>query len=133
MKHSTRIFFSPLGRTIAILAASLLTTPAIAETVYKSVDKGGEVTFSDEPPANAVNVEKLHVQPAPTESQQHESMERAKRMESQANEMGEASAGRAAQRQPVQQQQEQEVQPVETYQDVDPHRRPLIREGARRR
>jgi hypothetical protein len=130
MKHSTRIFFSPLGRTIAILAASLLTTPAFAETVYKSVDKGGEVTFSDEPPANAVNVEKLNVQPAPTESQQHESMERAKRMESQANEMGEASAGRAAQRQPVQQ---QEVQPVETYQDVDPHRRPLIREGARRR
>lgn len=130
MKHSTRIFFPPLGRTIAILAASLLSTPAFAETVYKSVDKGGEVTFSDEPPANAVNVEKLNVQPAPTESQQHESVERTKRMESQANEMGNASAGRAAQRQPVQQ---QEVQPLETYQDVAPHRRPLIGEGARDR
>ena len=130
MKHSTRIFFTPQGRTIAILAASLLTTPAFSETIYKSVDKGGEVTFSDEPPANAVNVEKLNVQPAPTESQQHESMERAKRMESQANEMGAASA---AHRQPVPQLQEPEVQPVETYQDVDPHRRPLIREGTRRR
>jgi len=39
------------------MVALLLATPAIAQTVYKSVDGQGNVTYSSEPPPDAVQVE----------------------------------------------------------------------------
>jgi len=109
------------NKTVFILAICLFSTGAVAEKIYRSVDEKGEVTFSDEPPPTAVDVEQVEVQPAPTEAEHRESVERVKRMESQADEMGAARAERTPQ---APQQLPEEVQPTETIQNYDdPYRR----------
>ena len=75
-------------RTAVFLVACCLVQGAHAETIYRSVDKNGEVTFSDEPPPAGVNVEQIEVQPAPTESEYRESVEQMQRMEPQAGGTG---------------------------------------------
>ena len=124
-------------KTVFILAICLYSTGAVAEKIYRSVDQQGEVTFSDEPPPNAMDVEQVEVQPAPTEAERRESVEQMKRMESQADELGAARTERTPQ--PPQQLPE-EVEPTETIQhDADPvdlyarePRRDIIREGGER-
>jgi hypothetical protein len=116
MNYSARLFF------ISICLAS---TSVIAEPVYKSVNDKGEVTFSDSPPPAAVDVQQIQVQPAPTESQLKEGQAREQRINSQANEMGAASAQRQQDRQQEAKQQApaEEVQPVESYNTNYPDRR----------
>ena len=104
------------------IVISLLTTSVVAQPLYKSVNSQGEVTFSDKPLPNAVEVQEIQVQPGPTEAQQRESTESLRRIESQANDLGTANAERAQQRKDVQQQAQQqtkdnEVQPITGYND----------------
>ena len=123
-----------LKNTAFILAICLFSSGAVAEEIYRSIDKQGEVTFSDEPPPNAVDVEQVEVQPAPTEAERRESIEQMKRIESQADELGAARTPQAPQQLP------EEVEPTETIQhDADPvdlyarePRRDIIREGGER-
>lgn len=122
---------------VFILAICLFSTGAVAEKIYRSVDKQGEVTFSDEPSPTAVDVEQVQVQPAPTEAEHRESVEQMKRIESQADEMGAARAERTPQ---APQQLPEEVEPTETTQHYDDGvdlyprepRRDIIREGGER-
>ena len=87
-----------------------------AETLYKSVNDRGEITFSDSPPENAAHVQEVQVQPAPTEQQHRESMEREKMIKAQANELGAANAARAQERkEQAPQEMPQAVEPVESY------------------
>jgi len=100
----------------------MFTTCVVAQPLYKSVNEQGEVTFSDKPVPNTVEVQEIQVQPGPTEAQQRESAERLKRIESQANDLGTANAERAQQRKDAQQQTQQqakenEVQPITGYND----------------
>ena len=111
MIYPARIFF--------IVFSCVAATTVTAETLYKSVNDKGEVTFSDSPPENADRVEQIQVQPAPTEQQQRESMERESRIKNQANEIGNANASRAEERAAAEPQQEPKaVEPVETYNRV---------------
>jgi len=108
-----------LARIFFIVFSCVAATTVTAETLYKSVNDKGEVTFSDSPPENADRVEQIQVQPAPTEQQQRESMERESRIKNQANEIGNANASRAEERAAAEPQQEPEVvEPVETYNRV---------------
>lgn len=93
-----------------------------AQSLYKSVNDQGEVTFSDSPPDNAAEIEKIEVQPGPTEAQRREGAERAKQIESLANDLGESNTQREQQRiearqQAQQQAQENKVQPIGEYND----------------
>ena len=102
------------------IAVSLFATSVIAQPLYKSVNGRGEVTFSDSPQPNAILVKEVKVQPGPSEAQQQESIERVKRIESQASDLGAANAERAQQRKDAQLQSQQqakdtEVQPVTDY------------------
>ena len=109
MTYSLKIFFILFSCAAASVAA---------ETLYKSVNDKGEVTFSDSPPENAAKVETIQVQPAPTEQQLRESMEREKMIEAQANELGAANAARAREREqsaPAPQKIPEAVEPVQTY------------------
>jgi long-subunit acyl-CoA synthetase (AMP-forming) len=104
------------------IAVSLMATSGVAQPLYKSVNEQGEVTFSDSPPPSAVEVQEIQLQPGPSEAQQQESIERAKRIESQASDLGDANAARAQQRkdaqwQSQQQARETEVQPLTDYND----------------
>ena len=107
MTYSLKIFFILFSCAAASVAA---------ETLYKSVNDKGEVTFSDSPPENAAKVETIQVQPAPTEQQQREGMEREKMIEAQANELGAANAARAKEREDQQPQEvPQAVEQIESY------------------
>ena len=107
MTYPAKIFFILLACTAASVAA---------ETLYKSVNEKGEITFSDSPPENAAHVQQIEVQPAPTEQQQREAMEREKMIEAQANKLGTANAARAQEReQQAPQEIPEVVAPVQTY------------------
>jgi hypothetical protein len=108
-----------LARIFFIVFSCAAATTATAETLYKSVNDKGEVTFSDSPPENAERIEQIQVQPAPTEQQQRESMERESRIEKQANEIGNANASRAEERAEAEPQEVPDpVEPVESYNRV---------------
>ena len=105
---------------ICCIVISIFASGVVAQPLYKSVDEHGEVTFSDSPPPNAVDVQEIQLQPGPSAAQQRESAERVKRIESQANDLGAANAERAQQRKEAQAQQqvkENEVQPITGYND----------------
>ncbi len=40
----------------------LLASPTIAQKIYKSVDKDGNVTYSTTPPPDAVSIEEIHIE-----------------------------------------------------------------------
>jgi hypothetical protein len=120
MKKLPAVFYTSPGTSILLIAALLFANASVAEKVYKSTNAQGQVIFSDEPPPNAVSVEQIDVQPVPTDAQHRESMERIKRMESQADEMGAARQERS--QQPVKPfPQTTAEQPVgtRTYSDYD--------------
>jgi len=97
MKKLPVVFYMSPGIPVLMIAALLFANGSIADPIYKSTNAQGQVIFSDEPPPNAVNVEQIKVQPAPTEAEHRESVERTKRMETRANEMGTARQGRSQQ------------------------------------
>ena len=68
--------------TIAIISL-VWTCTATADAVYKSVDAQGRVTYSSTPPLDAPKemVEEVSIAPGPTEQQQQEAMERAKKVQ----------------------------------------------------
>ena len=110
-----KILLSMCGMAICLFASGV-----IAQSLYKSVNEQGEVTFSDSPPPNAVEVQEIQRQPGPSEARQRESAARVKRIESLANDLGSANAERAQQRKDAQAQAQQrthenEVQPVVDY------------------
>ena len=127
MKKLPAVFYMPPGISILMIAALLFATTSVAEPIYKSTNAQGQVIFSDEPPPNAVNVEQIEVQPAPTDAEHRESMERVKRMESQANEMGAARQERSQQSdKPAPQTPEEQPVGTHTYSDYDNARRRAI-------
>ena len=81
-------------RTFCMLLLALLAVTAAAEQIYKSVDAEGNVTFSSEPPADAVNVDEVKVQPGPSDAARQAARERVQVQESTASELGEARASR---------------------------------------
>ena len=100
------------------LMLTLLAGTAAAEQIYRSVDADGNVTFSNQPPANAVSVDEVSVQPGPSEAAQREARERMQRQESTANELGEARARRTQQQpqaSPAVPEPVEQVEPVNQY------------------
>jgi Domain of unknown function (DUF4124) len=96
--------FTHTVRTGCLLLLALLAGTTSAEQIYRSVDADGNVTFSNQPPANSVTVDQVDVQPGPSEAAQREAQERMQRQEATANEMSEARARRTqeqAQSKPV--------------------------------
>jgi hypothetical protein len=77
---------------------ALLAGTAAAEQIYKSVDAEGNVTFSNEPPAGAVNVDQVKLQPGPSDAAQQAARERVRAQEATASELGEARASRTPQK-----------------------------------
>jgi hypothetical protein len=93
MSRFTRTVRTGCGLLLAMLAGT-----AAAEQIYRSVDAEGNVTFSNQPPANSVTVDQVSVQPGPSDAAQQEAQERMQRQEATANEMSEASARRVQQK-----------------------------------
>lgn len=75
---------------LRILACTLLPAalalPAAAQTVYKSVDEQGNVTYSGEPPPTdeAARVKEIELPAGPSEQDQAEAIQRMREMEARA-------------------------------------------------
>lgn len=81
----TKRMTNPVLRSYATAVFLLLAgvfgidSPAICETVYKSVDAAGNVTYSTDPPAESVETRPVSVLPPPSAAQRQE----AERLEQQ--------------------------------------------------
>ena len=69
-------------KRIRILALCLVGFSVVvsAETVYRSVDAEGNVTFSSQPLQDAKEVEQVEIAPGPSEESQKEAMQRQQRL-----------------------------------------------------
>jgi len=86
-----------LVRTGCLLMLVMLAGTAAADQIYRSVDADGNVTFSNQPPANAVTVDEVSVQQGPSDAARREARERIRQQEAAATDMSEARASRARQ------------------------------------
>lgn len=55
-----------IKRCICFLLLAMAPLLATSETVYRTVDESGRVTFSDGPATDAVNIEKVEIPPGPS-------------------------------------------------------------------
>jgi hypothetical protein len=87
--RSTRVIrfdlrFLPMKQLAKPLFLALAALPPIgaagADTLYKSIDETGQVTYSSQPPKDAVEVEALQVAPGPSEEEIEKAAERAQRV-----------------------------------------------------
>ena len=81
--------FAHTALTSCVLMLVVVAGTATAENIYRSVDANGNVTYSNKPPANAVNVNKVSIQPGPSDAEQREAQERLQRQETTPNAMSE--------------------------------------------
>jgi hypothetical protein len=105
-----RNFRKLVGSTAIVLTSGLLAGAAVADTIYKSVDAQGNVTFSNTPPPAGVEAQQIELQPGPTPAEQQQSVEEEQNLEAQSNEIPEEESA------PEQEPEEPEVQPVTEYQ-----------------
>jgi hypothetical protein len=84
-KRSTAVFgtIRLYGVPLVLIAGSL----AAQTPVYKSIDAEGNVSYSSRPPESAAGVERVPLDPAPTESQRQQAEERVREMEQAAARM----------------------------------------------
>jgi Domain of unknown function (DUF4124) len=73
--------------TAITLSTSLLCAAAMAETIYKSVDAEGNISFSNTPPPAGVEAQQIELQPGPTPAEQQQSTEQMQNLEEQSNAM----------------------------------------------
>jgi len=73
-------------RVLPLLLATLLLQTAHADTIYKSVDSAGNVTYSSTPP-EGVKSQRLDVLPPPTEEEVRQAKARVKQAEEKSGEM----------------------------------------------
>jgi Domain of unknown function (DUF4124) len=131
--------FAHTVRTVCVLMLAMLAVTATAENIYRSVDADGNVTFSNQPPANAVTVDEVSVQPGPSDAAQREAQERLQRQETTANEMREVRERRLQQQQaakpaaPESVDREDPINQYYGYPDPDTARRDQVRDRLQRR
>ena len=106
LKWTAIVEFGETSPSTLVAAAVLLavaSATATAQTVYRSVDSEGNVTYTDQPPApNAGKVEEVDVQAGPSDEAQREARERAQRDQDKANQMRDAREDRDQQQQVAQ-------------------------------
>jgi hypothetical protein len=90
------------------LTSGLLLDSAVAETIYKSVDADGNVTFSNIPPPAGVQTQQLDVPSGPTPAEQQQSIETEQNLETMSNEIPVET--------PATEQELPVVQPITEYQ-----------------
>ena len=71
---------------------------AAAETIYKSVDAEGRVTYSSEPPEKAVETQTMTLPKAPSETDQQEAIEREQELKKAADKVTSERAAETSQR-----------------------------------
>ena len=101
-------------RLFVLSAVLLLPLPGLAEdTVYKSIDDSGNVTYSAEPPKDAATSESVQIPPGPPEQATKEALERARDMQQEANTRYDAAMQRRQQEAEARTKAQEEAQAAE--------------------
>ncbi len=95
--------------TIFLTLLMLLPLGAGAEQIFRSVDRQGHVTFSDEPLQNAVDVDTVKLPEEPSEAEISRAQERVKQTEALADKMRQQRLPQEAANRQQQKEQEQET------------------------
>ena len=112
MKYLTGNIRGMLCLTCLVLTTGLLLERATAETIYKTVDAKGNITFSNTPPPEGTNAQQIELPAGPTPAQVQESQQEEQNLENTANDMDSGeNAG-----EPRPQEDEQPVEPTMEYQ-----------------
>ena len=83
----------------AALALALAVGGAGAETIYKSVDAAGRVTYSTTPPGGAAQVQPVSVPPEPSDRDVQDALERRQELEQAGAQLEQERAAERARRQ----------------------------------
>ena len=105
---------STIIRVLPSLAAVALTTglsaaAAGADTIYKTIDAQGNVTFSNTPPPPGVEAQQIELSPGPTPAEQRQSLRQEQSLEEQSNAIPEDDSGDTS--------VDQEAEPTTDYQE----------------
>lgn len=102
------------------LAAYWLPLAALGgEPIYKSVDATGNVTYSEQPPANAAKVEDVQLPPGPSREEMQQSLERAKGVEQAADAHYDAMMERRRQEEEARKKAQEEADAAERQRRLD--------------
>jgi len=96
-----------------VLATGLTCATAWADTIYKSVDAEGNVTFSNTPPPPGVEAQQIELSPGPTPAQQQQSIQAEQNLEAQSDTIPEEDSGDTS----AEQEDEPVVEPTTEYQE----------------
>jgi hypothetical protein len=80
MKQHAKLVLLPVAALLPIEICG-------ADTFYKSVDEEGRVTYSSQPPPDAIEVKSLQVEPGPSEEETEQAREQAKKLEQEVDAM----------------------------------------------
>jgi len=105
-----------LLRACLLLLVSLCCLPALAATVYKTVDENGVVSFSDTPPATDAPVETMKID-APTPEVSADEQQRLQDMRETTDRMAADRKAREQQRAELRKEQSQPATPAPDYTD----------------
>jgi hypothetical protein len=109
----------------ALLSAALLlaTIAAGAESIYKSVDREGRVTYSSQPPSKAARIEAVKVPPTPSAEATDEAIKRIKETKKETDarfkELMESRQQRAEERKEARERKRLETEAAERQQRYD--------------
>jgi hypothetical protein len=71
--------------TAIVLVTSLCCVTADADTIYKTIDAQGNVSFSNTPPPAGVEAQQIELSPGPTPAEQQQSIQQVQNLEAQSN------------------------------------------------
>jgi hypothetical protein len=107
LTRNIRLMLSLFGLTLIVC---LLPATAAADTVYKSVDAQGNVTFSNIPPPPGSNAQQIELPSGPTPAEEQQSQQQEQSLENMTNQLG--NGDNSGEQQP---QAAQPVQPTTEY------------------
>ncbi len=70
-----------------MLIMGILPDTAVADTIYKTVDAQGNITFSNTPPPAGANAQQVDLPPGPTPAEEQQDQQQEQELENSANEM----------------------------------------------
>lgn len=71
-----------------LLILGSLPDTAAADTIYKTVDAQGNITFSNTPPPEGVNAQQIDIPTAPTPAEEQQGQQQEQQLENMANDLG---------------------------------------------
>jgi len=85
MRFRMKKFRILLAPATFLLTTALGSATALADTIYKTIDAQGNVSFSNTPPPAGVEAQQIELSPGPTPAEQQQGVQQEQNLEEQSN------------------------------------------------